>query len=118
MQRLPRDWKVKSIFWRNGFSGYWRGKFHLKGLEKEKPDSVLWEHNLKFHPERKLEPSDFCMKVTGCYPRPLLRLCQEGLAIGAAIQRKERGEGVVEVMNSKKEFLQPGSIRPNVVKRL
>ena len=82
----------------------------MEGLERKKTDNVLYEHALKFHPEGTLKATDFTMKVTGTFPRPLMRLCQEGLAISSALDRRDRGERV-EVLNSKKEFLQPGTVK-------
>ena len=106
-----RNGRRSQYFGESGYNGYWRGKFHIEGLEKRKEDNVLYEHNLKFHPEGTMTAKDFSMTVTGIYPRPLMRQCQEGLAIGAALDRRDRGDQV-EGMNSKKEFLQPGTIRP------
>ena len=51
------------------------------------------------------------MTVEGNYARAILRQSQEGVAIATCVREKEMGEKVV-VMNSRKEFIQPGVVRP------
>ena len=49
------------------------------------------------------------MTVTGVFSRALLRQCREGLAISGAIEERDAG-GNIELLNSKKEFIQAGTI--------
>ena len=72
-------------------------------------DSLLYSHNIEMHPDEQMVPRDWKMRVTGTYPRPLLRLCSEGVAITRALEERDQGAKVV-VINSKKEFNQPGTI--------
>ena len=78
-------------------------------------DSPLYSHNLEMHPDVQMKAQDWKMKVTGIYPRPLLRLCSEGVAISGALGERDKGAKVV-VINSKKEFNQPGTIAQKFAK--
>ena len=109
---LCKEKGVKGIYsGESGHSAYYRGNFHLDGLRKQSANSVLHNHNLDHHPNHKMTSDDFAMVVEGNYARAILRQSQEGVAIATSIREKEVGESVV-VMNSKREFMQPGVVRP------
>ena len=73
---------------------------------------MLYEHQLSFHPVgRDLEPGDFKMRILGCYSRAIVRQCREGISISRALGDRDRGQAI-NIKNSKKEFIQPGTIRP------
>ena len=73
-------------------------------------DSPLFIHNAQEHPNLNMTMNDWRMAVTGVYSRPILRQCREGLSITRALEERELG-AKVELLNSKKEFIQPGTIR-------
>ena len=98
-----------TYFGETGYNCYLRGGQHLKALEARNVDSPLYSHNIEMHPDEQMVPRDWKMRVTGTYPRPLLRLCSEGVAITRALEERDQGAKVV-VINSKKEFNQPGTI--------
>ena len=52
------------------------------------------------------------MTVEASFGRPILRQSMEGCLISRAIKARDRGDPII-IMNSKKEFLQPGVIRPS-----
>ena len=56
-----------------------------------------------------MRAEEWKMTVTGVFGCPLLRQCQEGLAISGAIEARDAG-GNTELLNSKKEFIQDGTI--------
>ena len=99
----------------SGFSGYQRGKAHLEGLASRDEDNVMVAHNEICHPDMMLTRKDFRMSVMECFRRPILRQAFEGLSISRSISERERGRNIV-LMNSKKEFCQPGTIRPQFKK--
>ena len=42
---------LRSVYFgESGYSGYYRGRFHIQGLKDRKQDSVLYEHELALHP--------------------------------------------------------------------
>ena len=96
----------------SGFSPYYRGRFHLDGLRRGAKDNVLYSHNLEHHPEKRMQMSDFRMTVVDQYSRPILRQSHEGLSIAHSIRERDEGARVV-LLNSKKEFYQPGIINPS-----
>ena len=51
------------------------------------------------------------MSIMENYDRPILRQCRESISIARALVDRDKGTNI-EVMNSKKEFIQPGTIRP------
>ena len=51
------------------------------------------------------------MTIEGNYSRPVLRQSQEGVALANTIKEIKEGAKVV-LMNSKREFIQPGVVRP------
>ena len=101
---------LKATYWgESGYSGYYRIKNHMNALRRNSVDSVLMKHQEKFHPGTRMEPGDFRVDISGKYPRPILRQCQEGVALAKALEIKNQG-GPVEILNSKMEFLQPGVV--------
>ena len=55
----------------------------------------------------------FRMSVVDQHSRPILRQSQEGLAISQSIREREEGRKRIILMNSRKEFYQPGIINPS-----
>ena len=81
-------------------------------MEKRDPEGVMFSYNLKAYPNINMKPLDFKMTVEEAFRRPVLRQAYEGLAISHSIRQRDRG-APIELPNSRKEFHQPGTIRPN-----
>ena len=109
---LEERGKITIYYGESGFSSFVRGKSHPKRLKNRRVDSALYNHNLDCHPGTKMQMQDFTMEVEGTFARPVVRLAQEGVKIGKAIKARDLGLGL-ELLNSKKEFYQPGQITPN-----
>ena len=63
-----------------GRNGYTRGLEHLRSLQAKNEDkSVLWSHSVHHHESRT--NVTYRMRVTGTYPEPLDRQCQEKVEI-------------------------------------
>ena len=107
---------IKTIYnGKSGFSGYWRGPAHLEGLTKKDLDNVLFTHNLKAHPTIDMGRKDFVMTVEETFARPVLRQVYEGCVITRSLYLRAIGANI-ELLNSKKKFNQPGTIRPQMTK--
>ena len=102
---------LESIYWgESGHSSYYWGLQHLEGLERKKADNVLFTHQVDFHPLEKLTMKDFTMTTVASYSRPTVRQSREGVEIGRTI--RDIGKGCAKyLMNSKREFIQPGIVR-------
>ena len=104
---------TKGVYYREiGYSGYYRGLFHLDALESKRSDSVLYNHASEVLPSLEMKKEDFMMTVTGAHRRPVERLSQEGAAISRALAERESGKSVV-LMNSKMEYGRNKLIRYN-----
>ena len=107
---------IKTIY--NGkscFSGYWRGPAHMKGLTKKDLDNVLFTHNLKAHPTIDMGRKDFVMTVEETFAQLVLRQVYEGCVTTRSLYLRAIGFNI-ELLNSKKKFNQPGTIRPQMTK--
>ena len=58
-----------------------------------------------------MEGKDFIMTVEANFTRPILRQSLEGVAIARTIKARDNGDRVI-LVNSKREFVQPGVVRP------
>ena len=83
----------------------------MEALRRQSPASVLYTHNVEIHPGLKMSKDDFVMTVEGNYSRACLRQSQEGVAIANSIRRMKEGAKVI-LLNGKREFIQPGVVRP------
>ena len=81
----------------------------MDALRLKLTETVLYKHQQKMHQGTRLTPEDFRVEITGQYSRPIVRQCQEGVALAKALEAKQKG-GAVEILNSKMEFLQPGVV--------
>ena len=112
-----------------GFSGYSRGLQHMEGLRRRDQENVLYNHNIEQHREQENnmmipnDPSQFTMKKIGQHRGCLERQSTEGALIGAELRerdiRMKSKEGKpMMILNSKKEFHQPGliSLKPSSIK--
>ena len=93
---------------------------HFSGLTNRKQDSVLYQHNLRYHPHQDLDKENFHLEVTRQHGTAISRKAEEGARImlelanrnrmsssSPTVRREgERYEAVI-VMNSKQEFHQP-----------
>ena len=70
-------------------------------------------HQQEHHPELKMTMKDFRMTVEGSFSRPLLRQSMEGVSLARAIKVRDSVAPEILIMNSKKEFMQPGVINPS-----
>ena len=96
-------------FGETGHSTHYRMKFHMDALRLRTMDSVLYKHQMKMHPGTWLSPWDFKVEVSGRFLRPIVRQCQERVALAKALDDKNKGVAI-EIINSKMEFLQPGVV--------
>ena len=85
-------------------------------MRKRKKDNVLHEHKEEFHKDEQMTEDDFKMKITGRYHSSLARQTSEALQIAAQIKmrdklKREKSQKRILVLNSKKQFHQPGVIR-------
>ena len=107
---------IKTIYnGKSGFSGYWRGPGHLEGFTKKDLDNMLFTHNLKAHSTMDMGQKDFSMTVEETFGQPVLRQVYEGCVITRSLNLRAVGANI-ELLNNKKEFNQPGTIRPHMTK--
>ena len=107
---------IKTIYnGKSGFSGYWRGPAHPEGLTKKDLDNVLFTHNMKAHPTKDMGQKDFVMTVEETFALPVHRRVYEGYIITRSLNLRVIGANI-EQLNNKKEFNQPGTIRPQMTK--
>ena len=110
-QICPQVGRRAVYFGESGYNSYFRGGFHLRALAAGKEDSPLCAHNTEAHPQQKMTYKDWKMEITGNYSRAILRQSKEGISISGAIKERDRGARI-QILNSKKEFIQPGTIAP------
>ena len=91
-------------------SAYYRGLFHLEGLERRKMDNILFKHQQEHHPEVNMTMMDFCMSTVRNSSRPVVRLSREGVAIAQSVRDSGKSFSTI-VLNSKSEFYQAGLVR-------
>ena len=97
---------VKVYEGETGRSARTRGSEHLKGLEKQRPKSVLYKHKISDHPH---EVPKFKMEITKTFKDALSRQANE------AVRISERPGH--ELLNTKSEFNHPPLGRVVVEKR-
>ena len=95
---------VASYKGETGRNSYTRGLEHQRTLLARNEDkSVLWSHSVHHHQGR----TDICyrMRVTGVYPDPLDRQCQEKVEIsnfrGAVLMNRKNELGGVRIERTK-----------------
>ena len=96
---------VKTYEGETGRSARVRGAEHLKDLEKKKPKSVLFKHQMTDH---KNEEVKFQMKITNKFKDALTRQANEAVRISSVPQSSS--------LNSKSEFNHPPLARVVVEK--
>ena len=113
---------IYSQFWVRFFS---RGISHWTGLENRSKNSVLHHHSTEVHggPSHQLHPKDFVMSVVQSHRSNLSRQVQEGTIISGQLaardrERKLKIEQPRQILNSKTEFNQPGTVQPRASKIL
>ena len=75
-----KEKEVSTQYWgESARTGFDRGVEHLKGLQNQDPNSVLWEHHHEHHGDQ--ETPEFKMKVEQVHKSTLSRQAAEGLAI-------------------------------------
>ena len=109
----------------SGHNSYTRGKSHWEGLVSRRRDNVLHQHAVKHHggQQHQLGIDDFHMEVIESHRSNLSRQIHEGQLIShqLGLRDKEMRQGLGQprmILNSKKEFNQPGLIAPRVTKIL
>ena len=71
---------------------------------------MLYNHQLEDHPDCNLTMKDFKMEVQATFSRPILRQSMEGVSLAMAVKARDLG-AEVKLMNSGREFYQPGVVR-------
>ena len=95
----------------SGHSAYFRLKFHVNGLRRKAKSNVLFAHQEEYHQGTMMDDKDFKMTLEDNFSRAILRQSFEGVSIARAVQAREAGANVW-LLNSKREFFQPGVVRP------
>ena len=99
---------------------YSRSISHWSGLSSSDPNNVLFNHNREAHVGVKLGPRDFSMRVTGRFTSSLFRQVSEATQIADQVDKRNKevreGREARTVMNSAREFRQPGIIRARHLK--
>ena len=107
-----KEGKLSLYYGESDHSLYYRGNFHLEGLKKKNPQSVLYNHQLEMHPGVEMSMKDFTMSLEATFWLPILSQSMEGVALSRAVRNRDQGAPIT-ILNSKMEFLQPGVIRPS-----
>ena len=108
---------VESCYYgESGSTAYTRGKSHVEGLLRKDNNNVLFEHNMEVHPELELAPNAFKMDLTGRHSTCLSRQSSEGIEIANKIRERDkfRDKKKIIIMNSKRQFHQPGLLVPKI----
>ena len=75
-----KEREVSTQYWgESARTGFDRGVEHLRGLQNQDPNSVLWEHHSEHHGDQ--EDPEYKMKVEQVHKSTLSRQAAEGLAI-------------------------------------
>ena len=100
-------------FGESGHSSFYRGNFHVNGLRRKDPGNVLFCHQEQHHPGKVMEMKDFQMEIEGTFPRNISRQSMEGVIISKTVKLRDAGLPIY-LMNSKREFYQPGVVRSTI----
>ena len=109
---------MTEYFGKSGFSAHSRSVSHRDGVQAEAPRSALWQHAVARHGKVVGEDVDvngmYSMTVLGNYSTSSRRLISEAIYIEDAMRRQNQGGGNL-VLNSARQWFQPGVIRSRAV---
>ena len=94
----------------SGRNTYSRGLEHKESIETQKKGQPIPDHILRFHANKDLNSSNFHMKVTKNFNKPLQRIISEGHQIDSLISMRE-SDGNTIVMNSRNNYHQAKTIK-------
>ena len=108
---MQETWHRCLFLGESGFSTYYHGRQHLKGLRKRSKGSVLDEYEKEHHQGVRMEMSDFTMKIVENYRRPVLHLSREGLQISTTLRDMRDRKRRIILLKSKAQFYQSAVVR-------